>query len=753
MRSFSQIPVQLRIILMVSAAIIGFTGFTIYSFMTAVENRNRMESVVSTYFPVLERVDANLVRLNKIQELFIQAVSAAEEDLLGEAQAVYDKSIEIFDEISGIDPSLTETITDLIHGMNQYFDQGSQISRGILSGETEPDEMAANVEKMSAELLQFQNRLKRFRQDSYLHFTDTVARANHTAEQMTYFGMVVGLINLAFIGILTYFIQNNLKMMRIIQEQNEHLEQKVWERTSQLRAKTNDILSILENIPEGVLTVLEDFTIHPEYSKHLEDILGTNDISGKNIIDLVFHDIGSDARSGLDASLGSILGQDVIFFEANNHYLANEIEFKAFDGRNKTLELSWAPICSEEETVEKLLISIRDVTELRQLQESAREHKRELEIIGQILAVSAEKFSEFVKSAYEFLEGNEKIIQANYHDKNVDVLSELFRNMHTIKGNARTYGFLHLTNTVHEAEEKYNHLRNNPDAEWQPDVLLADLKLVGTLIEEYDTVNSKKLGRKGPGRIGDDKFLLVEKGRVGSALNYLSEIENLNVQQLKDHILVARCFLQSIGSESLREILSGVLDSANKMAVELGKPEPVITIEDQNIYIKNPVYGLMRNAFGHIIRNSLDHGLELPEERLNKGKPAQGNILVKLTTENRQLRIVYTDDGRGLNVGKIRKKAMKNQLIHDTDQLSDYDIAQLIFSSGLSTAEQVTEISGRGVGMDAVKKFFEKEKGSVEVELLPPTPAHGQGFYPFQIVMSLPSSFAIEMPSIGLTQE
>ncbi|MBF0237619.1 MAG: HAMP domain-containing protein [SAR324 cluster bacterium] len=538
--------------------------------------------------------------------------------------------------------------------------------------------------------------------------------------------------------------------IKVIEEYSRDLEKKVDERTSQLRAKTNDILSILKNIPEGVLTVLEGNTVHHEYSAYLETILGTSDISGQDVVSLLFSQLGSDSRSGLGAALDSILGQNVMFFEANSHFLVREIEFLSKDGQTKVLDLSWAPITDDMDDVEKVLITLRDVTELRQLQETAKEHKRELEIIGQILHVSQEKFNEFIHSSRNFLEENKKLIEANYTQKNPEILSELFRNMHTIKGNARTYTFIHLTNLVHEAEEKYNRLRNLEEEAWNPDILLEDLNKVGLIIDEYDQINTGKLGRKGPGRRGDERFLMVEKVKVRSALDYLTGIEKLTAQQLKDHIIVARAFLTSIGSEPLEDILSGVLTSIADLARELEKPAPEIVIADHNLYIKNQIYGLIRNAFGHIFRNSLDHGIERSEERLQRGKSAQGHIFIEMTHDKSMLKIVYMDDGRGLNIGKIRQKAIKSQMIHDMDDLSDHEVAQMIFMSGLSTTEQVTEISGRGVGMDAVKKFFERENGNVEVELLSPEKYHDPGFYPFKIILSLPFQYAIEMPTLNM---
>ncbi|MBU2621859.1 MAG: chemotaxis protein CheA [Proteobacteria bacterium] len=117
----------------------------------------------------------------------------------------------------------------------------------------------------------------------------------------------------------------------------------------------------------------------------------------------------------------------------------------------------------------------------------------------------------------------------------------------------------------------------------------------------------------------------------------------------------------------------------------------------------------------HMIRNSVDHGLELPDEREAKNKPRQGTIHLKAYHRGGNIVIEIMDDGRGLNREKILKKAVSTGLIKQEDKLSDAEIDNLIFHPGFSTAEKVTDISGRGVGTDVVKSKIEKLRGRVEV--------------------------------------
>ncbi len=132
----------------------------------------------------------------------------------------------------------------------------------------------------------------------------------------------------------------------------------------------------------------------------------------------------------------------------------------------------------------------------------------------------------------------------------------------------------------------------------------------------------------------------------------------------------------------------------------------------------------------HMIRNAIDHGLETPEERAKTSKPEIGKIELKAYHMGSNIVIEMSDDGKGINPQKVLAKAQANGVVGESDELSEEDIINLIFSPGLSTAEKVTDISGRGVGMDVVKRNIEQMRGTVEVKS-----ALGQG-----------STFTIKLP-------
>jgi two-component system chemotaxis sensor kinase CheA len=137
----------------------------------------------------------------------------------------------------------------------------------------------------------------------------------------------------------------------------------------------------------------------------------------------------------------------------------------------------------------------------------------------------------------------------------------------------------------------------------------------------------------------------------------------------------------------------------------------------------------------HMVRNALDHGIEFPSERSSAGKPAAARLLLKAQHLAGQVVIEITDDGRGLDREKILKRATERGLVQSANTLTDTEVFNLIFEPGFTTAAQVTNVSGRGVGMDVVRRHIEKLRGRIEIRS---TPGHGATF-----LLKLPLTLAI----------
>jgi len=524
---------------------------------------------------------------------------------------------------------------------------------------------------------------------------------------------------------------------------------KIEESSELIKQKTADIRAMLHYIPQGILTVLPGNKVHPEYSSYLEQILETREIGGQDVMALVFSGTtcGVDLLSQVEAASAACIGEDVMNFEFNAHLLVKEIQKTMPDGRVKIIDLTWSPITDESGTTLRLMLSLRDVTELRALAAEANEQKRELAIIGEILVVNQEKFHAFVDSARNLIAENRALIGQNIeHDNSLSdptLVNLLFRNMHTAKGNARTYGLLSLTNVFHEAEQSYDALRKDPDAPVGRQQLLSELDSATSALDEYAHINEVKLGRKGPGRRGGvEKFLMVQKDDIQRDLEWLKNVDENSLSAMRSVVARLRHSLTLIGTEKIQDVLAGVLDSVPSLAKELGKEVPQLVVNDHGIVVKTQVADLLKNVFMHLYRNSMDHGIESAEKRLAQGKSPVGSIALELSLDDDVLTLCLRDDGRGLALGVIHAKAIESKLIAVDQPISAYAIAQLIFRPGLSTAQSVTAVSGRGVGMDAVKGFVESRGGSISLNLLPGEVEAEHR--PFETLICLPGEFAVK---------
>jgi two-component system, chemotaxis family, sensor kinase CheA len=160
-----------------------------------------------------------------------------------------------------------------------------------------------------------------------------------------------------------------------------------------------------------------------------------------------------------------------------------------------------------------------------------------------------------------------------------------------------------------------------------------------------------------------------------------------------------------------------------------------LVIEGEDTELDKSVIEDLLDPLMHSVRNALDHGVETPEERIAAGKPETGTVLLRASNEGNMILIEIADDGKGIDVEAVRTKAIERGLIHPNKTLTDIEAFNLIFEAGFSTAKTVTNISGRGVGLDVVRTQIEKLNGSVTV-----SSQHGRGS---RFTIKLPLTLAI----------
>jgi two-component system chemotaxis sensor kinase CheA len=156
--------------------------------------------------------------------------------------------------------------------------------------------------------------------------------------------------------------------------------------------------------------------------------------------------------------------------------------------------------------------------------------------------------------------------------------------------------------------------------------------------------------------------------------------------------------------------------------------EVALILSGQDTDLDKSILDMLAEPLAHLVRNAVDHGIESPAERISAGKPAQGTVTLDAYHQGNQIVIEVSDDGRGIDREKVVQRAIEAGIVSAADaaSLAEADALNLVFHPGLSTAEQVTSISGRGVGMDVVKTVLERLKGTATIKS---SPGQGTTFY------------------------
>lgn len=198
----------------------------------------------------------------------------------------------------------------------------------------------------------------------------------------------------------------------------------------------------------------------------------------------------------------------------------------------------------------------------------------------------------------------------------------------------------------------------------------------------------------------------LQDGELQSATNHL----NLITTELQEGVMKTR--MQPIGT-----VWNKFPRLVRDLASMCGKSVR-ITMEGKETELDKTIIEAIKDPLTHLVRNNVDHGIEKPEDRVAKGKPAEGCLSLRAYHEGGQVNIEISDDGGGLNFDRIKAKALEKGLISPDQaaRLNDHETAQLIFLPGFSTAEKVSNVSGRGVGMDVVKTNIEQIGGTVDLQ-------------------------------------
>lgn len=511
----------------------------------------------------------------------------------------------------------------------------------------------------------------------------------------------------------------------------DELELEVAKRTRELSERSREVSAMLNSLEQGVFLIDDQLSIQPRYSAHLPALLGTPEIVGRNCIELLFQDsnLEPDTLDKLQAALDFSFGVPVMFAEANKSHWVREFQRSA--GRSTVLrsfEVDWTLIPDDDDKVVLILVALRDVTLLRQISAKAARHARDLDLVGQILDAGVEQFQRFCGSTRELMLAGRESLRPEL-EPSAETRQAVFRSLHTAKGNARLLGLQHLASVVHLAEGAFDHPRETAEHSPLPE-MLAGIARVLAAVEEYEQVYQAKLASAlRPPERSDPSVLQAiaarlkdaELGRAGPA-ETLSSIDQL----------VCRA-----GALRLGELLQRGTRLLPVLAQELGKQAPSVEVQDPGLWIGAAWVQTLGECLVHLFQNALDHGIEAAEERVRRQKPAQGTLRVAATRSSRGTLLRFSDDGRGLDLQALRTRV-------GIREEADRETAQRIFDAGVSTARRVSSISGRGVGLDAVRAMLVDLGGKVFVNLTGPAE---HGHQPFEIVIEMPPEATLEEPS------
>jgi two-component system, chemotaxis family, sensor kinase CheA len=233
-----------------------------------------------------------------------------------------------------------------------------------------------------------------------------------------------------------------------------------------------------------------------------------------------------------------------------------------------------------------------------------------------------------------------------------------------------------------------------------------------------------------------NQILQFNAGREDAALNATSQRLNLITSELQEGVMKTR--MQPIGM-----VWNNLPRVVRDTAVSLGK-RIRLEMEGAGTELDRTIIEAIKDPLVHLVRNSCDHGIEPPEARARQGKPPEGRLTLRAYHEGGQVNIEISDDGAGIDVARIKRKAVEKGLLRleQTEKLSGREALHLIFLPGFSTAESITNLSGRGVGMDVVKSNIEKIGGVIDVFSQP-----GEGI---TVKIKIPLTLAI-IPGLVIT--
>lgn len=463
------------------------------------------------------------------------------------------------------------------------------------------------------------------------------------------------------------------------------------------------IKNLLNNTGQGFLSFGKDLKVDKEYSDECHSIFHDN-INGKHFSDLVFPD-DDEQNKFLSNTLQDIfLETDELTIEVFISLLPSESTV-----HDQHILIEYRHIQDPECDDNKIMIAIlTNITEKRILENQLEMDRNVLRMIVQavtdqdVLRELLNDYTQFCKHGIVELLASE--------NTPTSTLSEIFRQIHTFKGLFAQMEWAHVGHHLHELETEIGKLQNNPSADVmnQLHALIASSDMQEWL-EQDRKILIETLGESFFQQ-ADNILVSLEKVKAIES----SLIENMSVDELP-------IFLHSV--QRLRYIsILGLLKSypsyVAKLANKLEKEIHPFKIEGDDILVDPELYHNFIRSLVHVFRNCVDHGIETMDCRIDHGKAQVGLISCRVEQQTDGFNIIIVDDGQGIDCDCIREKATQLGLIDANKMavMTEDDVLNLIFAEGFSVKDQVSQISGRGVGLAAVKLELAKLGGQCSIK-------------------------------------
>ena len=465
---------------------------------------------------------------------------------------------------------------------------------------------------------------------------------------------------------------------------SKDLSKEVEKQTTKIKEQNNELTNLLENLGEGFMvfdnkgiiqegssSITKTFFKQKTDKRHFSEILDLSPQNKKHFQKWCYH-IWS----------GKLLFKDLLA-------LAPSL-FDKFPGQ--FIKLDYRPIYKGGHQVDKVICIASDITKERDLEIQAKKEKNQTKMILLILE-NPHHFLDLIEDTREFLD-------TTLYKRKIPQSETLFRKIHTLKARFSNLKIRILSDTLHDIED---YLFKNQNYEKGP--ILDKLEQMEGLLNLFMKDNQQII------RSANLKITTTDSTRQMRS----SEVKKFVFDNLQE-------FLNDFNTKFiLRDFSSGLRDFFH-LAKEFAEQQDKII----DIYLDNtPIHvdldkyeGFLSNCI-HLFRNAIDHGIEDTKTRKQKNKPENGLIKISfLVTSEKFFQMTFHDDGQGIHPGLVKKAIQKEKLKSEDEiaKLSDEDIIQYIFLPGLSTREDVTGISGRGIGLDALQEETRRLGGKVEVQ-------------------------------------